>query len=106
MLLCCLRRFRLKYLNLEHNNITSVPHLRLFQPKRNIHGSNYSHTISTAPDFNEVIDEEIQDVNSKISILEEILYIGGKAEGLTERSDVIETECSQGHLQGNADWLQ
>ncbi|CAB4016101.1 X-ray radiation resistance-associated 1-like, partial [Paramuricea clavata] len=86
---------RLKYLNLEHNNIVSVPHLRLLEPNMLGHTAE----ISTAPNLNEVIDEEIEDVNSKISILEEILYSGGKTEGLTERNGVIETECSQGYLQ-------
>ncbi|XP_028405734.1 X-ray radiation resistance-associated protein 1-like [Dendronephthya gigantea] len=80
---------RLKYLNLEYNNIASVPHLRLLKPKTSILRSNYSH---------DVIDEEIDDVNSKISILEEILY-SGKNDELTEKGDVIETECSQGHFQ-------
>ena len=93
--------FRLKYLNLEHNNIVSVPHLRLLEP--NILG--HTAEISTAPNLNEVIDEEIEDVNSKISILEEILYSGGKTGGLTERNGVIETECSQGYLQGTADYV-
>lgn len=69
-----------------------MPHLRLLKPKTSEHRSNYSH---------DVIDEEIDDVNSKISILEEILYCG-KNDELTEKNDVIETECSQGHFQGNA----
>ena len=91
-----LQCFRLKYLNLEQNNITSVPHLRLLEP--NLLGENYSHTI--LPNFNEVIDEELQNVNSKISLLEEILYNGAKTEGLSRINGVIEKECSQGHLQG------
>jgi hypothetical protein len=74
-----------------------VPHLTLLEP--NILGKNYSHAIF--PNFDEVIDEEIQNVNSKISLLEEILYSGGKTEGLSEINGVIEGECSQGHLQGN-----
>ena len=86
---------KLKYLNLEQNNITSIPHLRLLEP--NILGENYSHTM--LPNFNEVIDEELQNVNSKISLLEEILYNGSKAEGLSRINDVIEKECSQRHLQ-------
>ena len=93
----------MKYLNLEHNNITSVPHLRLLEPNTNKFRSTYSHPeeILTASNFNEVIDEEIEDVNSKISILEEILYNTNKTENAPGRNDVIETECSQGHLQGN-----
>ena len=87
---------KLKYLNLEQNNITSVPHLRLLEP--NLPGENYSHTI--LPNFNEMIDEELQNVNSKISLLEEILYNDGKPEGLSRINSVIENDCSQGHLQG------
>ena len=98
----------MKYLNLEHNNITSVPHLRLLEPNTNILQSNYSHPeeILTAPSIDEVIDDEIDKVNSKISILEEILYNTGKTKNAPETNDVIETECRQGHLQGNAVYIQ
>lgn len=97
----------MKYLNLEHNNITSVPHLRLLDAKSNVL-LNRSHLTSHTPTANlsEVIDEEIEDVNSKISILEEILY-NSKTDGLGERYNVIEAQpgtYTHRHLQGNEEY--
>lgn len=93
-------------MNLEHNNITSVPHLRLLEAKTNIllNGSHLTSHTSTA-NLNEVIDEEIENVNSKISILEEILC-SSKPDGLSERYNVIEAESGtfNRHLQGNGEY--
>ena len=85
---------------MEHNNITSVPHLRLREPNTSVYRDTAER--STAANLSEAIDEKIEDVNSKISILEEILYNSDKTERLTDRN-VIDVECSQGHFQGKAD---
>lgn len=78
----------MKYLNLEHNSISSVPHLKLLEPKTNLRLSSNEYfpnntpeadkdrelRLERTPNVDKVLDSELADVNSKISSLEDIVY--------------------------------
>lgn len=82
---------RLQYLNLENNDISFVPQLKLLDPKTKLHlnnGDDKSYlqsnphvtdedsklTLEPIPNIDEVLDSELADISSKISSLEKILY--------------------------------
>lgn len=83
---------RLQYLNLEHNDISYVPQLKLLDPKTKSHLNNGSDEpylessppavveedskliLERSPNFDDVLDIKLAHVNNKISSLEEMLY--------------------------------